>query len=365
MKVNRILLLIDSLGSGGAQNQLTLLAQSLKRSGYQVTLVTYFEEDFFKYRLEETQIEHLHFQKESLLGLSVVISIRALIKQRKFDVVIAYMDTPNFYAVCATKWLNIKTIISYRQTTSFDTLSKLGIKLKKWTNKQADCIVCNSVHERKRWAEAQPIIISKLYTIYNGIDQEIYQRRDFKRANFLAVGTMHPRKNAHRLAEAIYRLREEEGITAKVDWYGGKTYKNHIYEKYVDDLYQLIDMYHLEDQFVWHEPVHNINEIYTQYEALIHPSLQEGLPNVICEALSCGTPVLASRILDHPVLVEEGKRGFLFDPYKIEKIMSAIRDFFGLSQEEKVEMGIACSTYAQKYLSLQQFTQNYEDLLQQ
>jgi glycosyltransferase involved in cell wall biosynthesis len=51
-----------------------------------------------------------------------------------------------------------------------------------------------------------------------------------------------------------------------------------------------------------------------RHDALIHPSLYEGLPNAVCEALAAGLPVLISNVCDHPLLVVEGERGFLFDP---------------------------------------------------
>ncbi len=49
-------------------------------------------------------------------------------------------------------------------------------------------------------------------------------------------------------------------------------------------------------------------------DILVLPSLMEGLPVVLIEAMALGRPVLASRVAGIPELVEEGQAGYLFTP---------------------------------------------------
>ncbi len=60
--------------------------------------------------------------------------------------------------------------------------------------------------------------------------------------------------------------------------------------------------------------VGDVQEFFMQGRIFVLPSLSEGLPQVILEAMSCGLPVIATRVGGVPDVVEHGKTGFLVDP---------------------------------------------------
>lgn len=55
----------------------------------------------------------------------------------------------------------------------------------------------------------------------------------------------------------------------------------------------------------------NVEEYYASFDALILPSVMEGLPLVILEAMTTGTPIIASKVGAIPEVVKEGTNGFL------------------------------------------------------
>lgn len=59
-------------------------------------------------------------------------------------------------------------------------------------------------------------------------------------------------------------------------------------------------------------------------EILILPSLSEGSPKVICEALACGTPVIGSRIAGIEEIIKDGFNGLLVTPNNIDELAKAI-----------------------------------------
>lgn len=57
----KILLLIDSLGSGGAQRQIITLAALFKQQGQEVSFLLYADEGFFQNEVEKLNIEEGKF----------------------------------------------------------------------------------------------------------------------------------------------------------------------------------------------------------------------------------------------------------------------------------------------------------------
>lgn len=51
---------------------------------------------------------------------------------------------------------------------------------------------------------------------------------------------------------------------------------------------------------------------YQQSDIFVLPSLDEGMPNVILEAMACGLPIIATRIAGNEELVKHGENGFLY-----------------------------------------------------
>ncbi|MFC1865767.1 glycosyltransferase family 4 protein [Chloroflexota bacterium] len=58
---------------------------------------------------------------------------------------------------------------------------------------------------------------------------------------------------------------------------------------------------------------------------LILPSYTEGLPNIILEAMACGTPALTTPVGNVPDLIEDGETGFILESNKPESIVTGIQ----------------------------------------
>jgi len=103
--------------------------------------------------------------------------------------------------------------------------------------------------------------------------------------------------------------------------------------------------------------------IYNQADIFILPSPEEGLPNVILEAMASGLPVIASDTLKHESLVLDGVNGFLVEPRKPNAIKAAITKF--LDNPTLIsEMGHAARTHMEQHFSWQATAAAYQEFLE-
>jgi glycosyltransferase involved in cell wall biosynthesis len=293
-----------------------------------------------------------------------------LIKKSDYDCIISFLKIPNFYAELIkllTAFKKPRLVVSERYCDSFT-----GIYFQTKTLRQfhrfADYITVNSHHQRVALEKRYTWIRNKICTIYNGVDLKTFHPSSEKKAceeqlKLLAVASITSCKNGLRLIKALEILRDDYHIFPLVRWIG--EHQMHIPErrktsiKMKEELKRL----HLENQWEWHDHRFDIPQLMRSHDALIHPAYFEGLPNSVCEALASGLPVLISNTLDHPLLVQDGVSGLLFDPYSPVAIANAIQCFAKLDDTERCKMSQSARLYAEKELSLDKCVEKYEHLL--
>ena len=59
-------------------------------------------------------------------------------------------------------------------------------------------------------------------------------------------------------------------------------------------------------------------------DVLCLPSLQEGDPNVVLEAIACGTPVVATKVVGLPEIIDDAEKGMLVAPEDSDALVKAI-----------------------------------------
>jgi glycosyltransferase involved in cell wall biosynthesis len=67
-----------------------------------------------------------------------------------------------------------------------------------------------------------------------------------------------------------------------------------------------------------------LRELYATSSCFVNPSLYEGMPNTVLEAMASGLPVVASDVPGNNTLVQDGRSGYIFDLKKPDACFDAL-----------------------------------------
>ncbi len=359
--MKKILCLIDGLGFGGAQRQLIGLVHLLKERGYDVTLASYHYKDFYSELLSSLSIEPVLLAHRGSQW-SKLRAVAGFVKDRGFDVVISYLQGPNrinaLLRLLGSKHL---AVVSDRVTLQrVDRKCRLHYFLYRFV----DVVVPNS-HSQAAFIESNfPSLKDKVHTITNFTDTNHFLPatnpvgRDV--AEIAVAGRISREKNLLTFMDAVAELKRR-GVAVHFSWYGNVGGGQEEYSREVAKRY---DELAIEDYLTFHRGTDKIVEVYQGCDAFCLPSLYEGFPNVVCEAMSCGRPILCSRVCDNPLIVEDGGNGFMFDPASVDSMVETVIRFCGLSCEERRALGIRSRQLAEANFSEESFVEAYEAVIE-
>ncbi len=80
-------------------------------------------------------------------------------------------------------------------------------------------------------------------------------------------------------------------------------------------------------------------------DVYLQPSLWDGMPNALLEAMSCGCCCIASDAGGIPEVIVHGENGFLVARSHLHKLGEAVLDVLAMSREEKARISQAASKY--------------------
>lgn len=138
---------------------------------------------------------------------------------------------------------------------------------------------------------------------------------------FASTGQLSKRKNHKVVIQALDMLYNSEK---------GRTCDKNI--KYLvigfgekeEELKQLVSEKNLDDKVVFAGYQSGVREILSSVDAFVFPSIQEGLPVALMEAMAEGLPIVASKIRGNVDLIENEKSGYLVDYNAPEQFADAM-----------------------------------------
>ena len=222
----KILCMIDSLGSGGAQTQMVNLVVGLIDAGNQVEVFIYHpKSNFNDGKLIDKGVVINQYEKNSKYSPGVIFALIKLIRTKEFDGVISYMGPSNIYAIIAKifSFKRFKLIVSERSSKESE-IGVLGPLIRYLMYRIADFVVVNSKNHEE-YLKGYKWLNRKIFTIYNGYivndrrKSNDSNKKDFN-IDFLVVGRIEASKNGLRLIDALLNFIDKYGYCPSVSWIG-------------------------------------------------------------------------------------------------------------------------------------------------
>lgn len=161
---------------------------------------------------------------------------------------------------------------------------------------------------------------SDIHVVRCGLDPSAFtavERQESECFEVLCIGRLVHLKGQSLLIEACAQLREK-GLPARVTLVGAGPKRA--------DLEALCGRLGVQDAVVFTGAVgqDDLRCLFTAADVLCLPSFAEGLPVVLMEAMAYGVPVVTTRIMGTPELVEDGVTGLLVPPGRVDALSAAL-----------------------------------------
>ena len=265
-----------------------------------------------------------------LLFLSTLPTLVRLRREFRFDVIDAHFVYPEgLAAALAGLVFRVPVVITLRGMLPLLAPYRLRRPQLRFALRRAARIVAVS-ESLRRDAVALGVPAERVRVIGNGVDPGLFHpldRTESRRALGLAkygpllvsVGTLAPRKGFHLVMEAVAKLKKN-WPSLRFAVVGGNGTEGAMEA----ELRALADRLGIAGRviFAGPRPAGELARWYSAADLFVLASGHEGCPNVVLEALACGTPVVATPVGDVPELISPAS-GLLVER-KVESIVAGL-----------------------------------------
>jgi glycosyltransferase involved in cell wall biosynthesis len=296
--------------------------------------------------------------------ISGLISAGSIIRKHRIEGCIAFFSLPSGPIALWARWKwGLPYIVSLRggdvpgNEPSLNLLHRFLMPIRRAVLKNALAIVAHSRGARQMAEAADPLPVR---VIPNGVDTGLFRpakagsERIGNRLRILFVGRFRSQKNLFFLLQNIARL---DRNAFELHLVGDGPLKN--------ELHKLAEELGLTGVITWHgwAARADLPAIYQSADCLVNPSLYEGMPNVVGEAMGCGLPVVASNVPGNSDLVANAETGFLFDLHDPAGFTAAVMRLY--DRDLRARLGQRSRQRALELLSWKNVAAQYAELFRQ
>lgn len=318
-----ILYIIDNIEFGGGERVFSQIIGGLNTDKFN-TFVASQPGGTFEEKLREVGVKIEPLDMTSRYNLGNVSRIKKIIKTKNIQIVHSQGGRADFFARIAAKIADVPIIISSiaMLVEGYDVgilRKSLYVFMDRWTEKWVDKFIILTEALRRTLIERHKIPQAKIIKIHNGIEIEEYnpdleelrnKKLEIRKELGLktdapvigAIGRLVWQKGFEYLIRAVPEVLRKNS-DARFLIVGDGPLKNSLVAE--------SERLNVADRIVFAGFRSDVKEILASIDVLVMPSLLEGLPMVLLEAMAMAKPIVATLIDGITEVLEDGKTGLL------------------------------------------------------
>ena len=364
-KIN-ILQMVNGLAIGGGELKLLELVQHLSKDKYNITICSVGQGGPLKDNFESLGFKVYVLEKKHKYDFSQVLKVAKLMKKEKIDLVQTTLFYADVIGAYAAKLAKVPIVISWEAVTQpYKYKHLLAYNL---AARKINVIVAVSNAIRRQVINERKVKADNVITIRYGVDLNKFSIKSssngVKRSDIgvdkddIVLGTVArftEQKGHAYLIDAAVRI-INSFPSAKFVFVGDGPLRG--------DLEYQIDKLGIKEHFKLLGFRNDIKELLNIFDIFILPSLYEGLPNVVLEAMACYKPVIATAVDGTVEAVVDDVTGLLVPPKNAEILTRKV--CYLLKNKHRIAaMGKAGRKRVEHIFTLQKQVREFEELYDQ
>jgi glycosyltransferase involved in cell wall biosynthesis len=313
---------------GGTEKQFAEMAEELSKKHRVVVLTRGIQKQASTKKKYTIQISK-YYKNKIINRINYTLESIKAVKKNKFDLLITESRyTSNIIGAVAYTFMKCPVINCVQGQGFYKNKSKLTHILNQYILNNCSLVLVQTDTIMKELKKKYHV--KNMAVIPNGIHLSNNISHGKK---ILFIGRLVPEKGVTYLIDAVKDIEQEVNIFGT-----GPEYKNLKNQANTNK----------KVKFCGKFPNSKINTILKDGRVLVLPSISEGLPNVILEAMNLGVPVIATKVGGIPDIIKTGQNGILVEPENANKLKEAITT---LMNNEKIrnKMSKNCKKEIKKY----------------
>jgi glycosyltransferase involved in cell wall biosynthesis len=367
-----VLLFIPHLQQGGAERQILALCARLPPSFEPILCVA---DDRIHYTDQLPPDQPRHILGLRHMGPKAMRKLVAVLDQEKPQILHCYRDKANFWGRLAARRSPVPIVLTGVRNRAIGLLYLLT----EWyLSRATDRVLTNSVGVVRELVGLARVKREKIQVLHNFIDLEQFhiptpEDKRAARAKFgiredefalLIPGRIGVQKHHAGLVRALGLLRRRGLLPDKLRVLAAGRLHGWLYTRLLP---RYAKWHGVANRLEFMGAVKEMATLYHAADAMVLPSLFEGLPNVVLEAHASGLPVVVSHAANLDGIVIDKESGFEVPTSDAAALADALGRLFAASPEERRTMGARGQAHvAQKFSPeriLQETVKLYESLL--